>query len=894
VSWPDWLIQAVIAFNYAVLFYFTALNTIYLALFLLSLGRIRRFVQKTFLSDYRQLRESDMTWPISVLVPARNEAKTILETVKSLMLVNYGEYEIILINDGSTDDTLRKIIDAFGLRRVDRIYKRSIPTRTVNGVYTSLAHPKLVLIDKQYGGKADALNAGINLSRYPLFCSIDADSIIEENALLRVVKPFMENSEETVAAGGIVRIANGCQVREGRVTRIELPDRPLPIFQAVEYLRAFLTGRVGWSALQSLLIISGAFGIYKKQKVIEVGGYSRQTETEDMELIVRLHRHLRRRKEKYRVVFVPDPVCWTEVPGKLSTLLRQRSRWHRGLMRTLWNNRGMTFNPRYGSVGLFAIPYFILFEMLGPFIEILGYVAVVLAYFMGLLSPEFFLLFVVMSLIYGAFLSIGAVLLEEISFRRYPDWLDLMKLMVCGILENFGYRQMLSLFKIKGSLDLLIFRRPWGRMDRAGFKPDREPETPGRRRRGASIVSGLLIAALGLGVAPARAREVEAKGVDAMFNQARVMAFEVGNRRAARAICEQILERRPGYVDVRVFLGRLWAWDKSYDRAREELQPIVDARPDYEDGRLALIDVELWDADPGRALELADEGLTHDPRSHALLRRRARALEKLGRDDEAVEAAEAAFRTDPGDRAARRHYTGLLDLTLPNRFSFDWVHERYDRDLDPWNTLFLQYRRAFDWGSLNGRVTLADRFDDSGSQYEIDAWPEIGRNGYAWLNLGVSSSSFFPRVRYGGEYFHNFPKAWEGSLGFRYLDFEDGDVAIYAGSVAKYIGNYWVTWRPNYVDKDDGSSWSNEVRGRYYVGGRYEYAELVVSGGVSNEDNRITLATDRLNSFAANAEYRARVAPKWIVVGSVGYREQEFSFGNRGSWILRIGFDRFF
>src|SRR6516162_1957040 len=472
MRWTSLFQDAIVAFNVFVVLYFLALNTIYLILFLISLRAVLRFVRKTFFSDYRQIMQSDMTWPISILVPANNEEKTIVETVRSLLMVNYGEFEIVVVNDGSTDGTLRALTAAFELQQMDRVYKRAIPTAEVRGVYGSRSHPNLIVVDKEKGGKSDALNAGINLSRYPLFCSIDADSIIEDNALLRVVKPFMERPAETVAAGGIVRIVNGCEVKEGRVSRIALPDRALPIFQVVEYLRAFLTGRVGWSSLQSLLIISGAFGIYKKEEVIEIGGYTHDTDTEDLELVVRLHRHMRKKRRPYRVVFVPDPVCWTESPETLRVLARQRNRWHRGLLQTIWLHKSMILNPRYGAVGLFAFPYFAVFELIGPFIEVLGYAFVVLSYALGVLDTKFFLLFFIVSNLYGVFLSIAAVLLEEISFRRYPGRVDLTKLLTYSVLENFGYRQMLAVFKVKAFWDVVRRRRAWGQMHRRGFQPN--------------------------------------------------------------------------------------------------------------------------------------------------------------------------------------------------------------------------------------------------------------------------------------------------------------------------------------------------------------------------------------------------------------------------------------
>lgn len=465
----QFLIDAIIVFNDFVLIYFLSLNAIYLFLFLVSLYEVLKFIKRTFFSDYQQILQSDMTWPISVLVPAHNEEKNIVETVRSLQLVNYSEFEIIVINDDSTDRTLKALVDAFDLRRLDKVYKRSIPTQQVRGIYGSLAHQNLTVIDKDRGGKSDALNAGINMAKFPLFCSVDADSIIEDNALLRVVKPFMEHPNEMVAVGGIVRIANGCEVHEGRVSNIHLPARAMPIFQVVEYLRAFLTGRIGWSVMRSLLIISGAFGLYKKSEVIEVGGYDSQSDTEDLELVVRLHENCRRKKMRYRIVFVPDPVCWTEVPTTFQILRRQRTRWHRGLLQSLWLHRRMFMNPKYGVIGLFTFPYFVLFEMFGPFIELTGYVTVPLAWYFGILNTQFFVLFFILAVLFGIFLSVAAVLLEEISFRRYPKWLDLAKLIVYAVLENFGYRQILSLFKVKAFYDFARRRRGWGEMKRKGF-----------------------------------------------------------------------------------------------------------------------------------------------------------------------------------------------------------------------------------------------------------------------------------------------------------------------------------------------------------------------------------------------------------------------------------------
>lgn len=477
MNWQLWVARAIQGFNAFVLAYFLALNISYILLFFVSLREVLTFLRRTFFSDYQQILRSDMTLPISMICPAHNEEKTIVDTVRSLQMLNYPEFEIIVVNDGSKDQTLERLLQAYDLRRVDRVYKRSLPTKSVRALYASPMVPNLIVVDKENGGKADALNCGINLSRYPLFSSMDADSVIEDDALLKAVKPFMEWPEETVAVGGIVRCANGCTVHEGRVTHIALPRQLLPVFQVVEYLRAFLSGRLGWSALRGLLLISGAFGVYRKSAVVDVGGYDSSTDTEDLELVMALHAVYRERKQPYRIVFVPDPVCWTEVPGNWKMLRRQRNRWHRGMLQSLSRYRRMMFNPRYGLMGMVVLPYFLIFETMGPFIETLGYISVPLAWALGLLNTKFFLLFFVLAVAFGVFLSVAAILLEEISYRRYPSWSDLWKLLICGVAENFGFRQVLAVFKIQAFWEYLRGLRRWGKLERVGFVKAADPRS---------------------------------------------------------------------------------------------------------------------------------------------------------------------------------------------------------------------------------------------------------------------------------------------------------------------------------------------------------------------------------------------------------------------------------
>lgn len=406
--------------------------------------------------------------PVSILAPAYNEQATVAESVRSLLNLHYPQFEIILINDGSKDDTLRVLITNFGLERVERAIPPLIPCKAIRGVYASPSFPNLVVVDKDNGGKADALNAGVNVSRFPLFMAIDSDSLLERGALSRMVRPFLQNPN-TVAVGGVVRIVNGCQVEGGDVVQMGLPRNMLGLFQVVEYMRAFLFGRMGWRALNMVLVISGAMGMFKKSAVVEVGGYRTQTVGEDMELIVRMHHHFKRQGVPYQVDFLPDPVCWTEAPETLQVLGRQRKRWHRGLLECFALHKEMTFNPRYGRVGLFAMPFFLIFEIFGPLIQVIGIAIFLVDWQMGNLENLLGITVLVVSILLGIVNSLAALILEELTFGRYPALKMVGLLFVMGILENFGYRQINSWWRIKGTWEYFWGVHQWGEMTRVGF-----------------------------------------------------------------------------------------------------------------------------------------------------------------------------------------------------------------------------------------------------------------------------------------------------------------------------------------------------------------------------------------------------------------------------------------
>ncbi len=448
------------------LLYFVVVNGFYLLLNYLAVFRVFRHLEETSLERFH-VSYTGLEPPISLLVPAYNEEETIVTSVYSLLQLEYPEHEVVVINDGSTDRTLDALIEEFDLEPAPEVYRRQLHSETVHQIYHSRDHPALRVIDKDNGGKADALNAGINNSRYPLFCSIDADSFLERQSLKRVVLPFIEDST-TVAVGGTVRIANGCQVRDGHVIRVGLPSRMLPLFQIVEYLRAFLFGRLGWAQIGSLLVISGAFGLFRRDAVVDAGGYDRETVGEDMELTVRLHHQLRESGRPYKITFVPEPICWTEVPRDLKTLAAQRMRWQRGLTETLFRHRGMFFNRRAGVVGWLGLPFMLFGECLAPIVEVAGYLYMVVGWYLGYVSPTVMLLFLVVAIGLGTLLSLMGLLLEELSFKVYSRSKEVLVLFAAAMLENFGYRQLIAVFRLVASLQWLFgVRGRWGDMRRS-------------------------------------------------------------------------------------------------------------------------------------------------------------------------------------------------------------------------------------------------------------------------------------------------------------------------------------------------------------------------------------------------------------------------------------------
>lgn len=453
-------------FNYFCMAYTLLLSIIYLIQLLVALKKVRWQEKRKTSEDYMRYADSQNLLPISLIVPAHNEQENIVQNVKDLLNLDYPEFEVIVVNDGSTDNTHRNMVEAFGMYPIESAVQVKIPTQEIHNIYFNPDYPNLYYIDKENGGKSDALNAGINVSQYPLFACLDADSRIERDALLILGNEFLKDTT-TVVAGGFVRIANGSVIEDGQWKSFEMPKKMVERFQIVEYFRAFLAGRLSWGS--ALLIVSGAFGVFNKQVAVEAGGYKTDTIGEDMEIVVRIHRYMRTHRRKYRIKFCPQAVCWTQGPMSMRDLQSQRRRWQIGLFDTLKSHFIMTCNPRFHSVGMLSIPYSWLFEFLGTVVETLGYFIIPFSLLMGELNMYFFILYFLLAVMLGIMISVGGIILEQNTRKGCMSSRQAMKLSLYAIMENFGYRQAVTLFRFGGIVGYRKHKGSWGKIKRREF-----------------------------------------------------------------------------------------------------------------------------------------------------------------------------------------------------------------------------------------------------------------------------------------------------------------------------------------------------------------------------------------------------------------------------------------
>ncbi|RLJ79406.1 glycosyltransferase family 2 protein [Pedobacter alluvionis] len=473
VSWQSFLIDF---FTYGLLTYSVLLLSCYFFFATLSIGEIRNYLRKNSYTDYGLLAGSTQAPSVSILAPAYNEGANIIENVRSLLSINYTNLEVIIINDGSKDDSLSKLIEVYDLYKADFFVNSQIETKEVNGVYRSRkeVYKKLIVVDKQNGGKADALNVGINVSSNSYIVCIDVDCILEQDAILKLAKPFLENTKKRViATGGVVRIANSCIVESGRLLKVQLPRQFLPRVQTLEYIRAFLLGRMAWGRLNGLLLISGAFGAFDKEIVIKCGGYNHKTVGEDMELVVRMRRYMQEKGIAHKVSFIPDPLCWTEAPSTFKILGRQRNRWTRGTIETLKLHKVMFLNPKYGFLGMISYPYWFFFEFLAPLVEFFGIIAFIVFACLGVIQWSFFFSLLLFIFSFGFLYSVFAILMEVLTYNQYKTNKNLMALILTAFLEPLIFHPFIVWSAVKGNIDLLRKKNSWGEMTRQGFTKEK-------------------------------------------------------------------------------------------------------------------------------------------------------------------------------------------------------------------------------------------------------------------------------------------------------------------------------------------------------------------------------------------------------------------------------------
>jgi cellulose synthase/poly-beta-1,6-N-acetylglucosamine synthase-like glycosyltransferase len=469
---PEFLVDAVLVANWVLLVHVALFHLVTLLLVLAGGRRVWRNRHWRGVEGHGETFASPLTPAVSVLVPAHDEEAGILDTVSAALGQRYPALEVVVVDDGSTDRTFDLVAARYGLREVTPQPTAELPVDgEILSVHRATTGDPLTVIRKtSVGRRSDALNAALNHARHPLVCMVDADSLLETEALLQVSRPFVEDPDNVVAAGGVIRAANGALTDRGTVLEPRLSRRWVVRVQVLEYLRSFLLGRTGWADAQALLIISGAFGLFRRDLVIEIGGMDPLSLAEDAELVVTLQEHLRRQKRPHRVVFVPETVCWTEVPETWSVLGKQRKRWAHGLGQLLWKHRRMMGNPRYGPIGLLALPFFLLFELLGPVVELVGLAAVATSLVLGLVHPATAAAVLVLAIVLGILLSATAIAVEELTYHRYSRGRDLLSLMGAAVVEHLWFRWAHSWYRLRGLVAALTRRNPvWSAMPRLGF-----------------------------------------------------------------------------------------------------------------------------------------------------------------------------------------------------------------------------------------------------------------------------------------------------------------------------------------------------------------------------------------------------------------------------------------
>ncbi len=460
-------------FDWFFLIYACSVFLSYIALIVLSGIETIEYFKKNSFVNYKDILSSPMAPSISIIAPAYNEGLNVVDNVRSLLSNHYVNYEVIIVNDGSKDDSMARLISAYDLEKIDYLVDEQLPTQKVKGVYKSKnpAFQNLIIVDKENGGKADALNTGLNISNSRYVACIDVDCLLIEDALQKMIKPFLEYTDRTViATGGVIRIANSCEIRDGKLIKVNLPKKLIERAQILEYIRAFLLGRMAWSRLNGLLVISGAFGVFDREIAIDAGGYDTKTVGEDMEIIVRMRKYMQDMNRPYKVAYIPDPLCWTEAPDNYKILVSQRNRWARGTIETLRIHRKICLNPKYKSLGMLSYPFWLIYERLAPLIEVTGIIYFGVLTFTGKINVVFLVAFLVAAYLFSVLFSIVALLTEDLTYHQYKNKKDILKLVVTALLEPFAFHPFMLWAALKGNIDKLTGKKiGWGTMTRKGL-----------------------------------------------------------------------------------------------------------------------------------------------------------------------------------------------------------------------------------------------------------------------------------------------------------------------------------------------------------------------------------------------------------------------------------------
>jgi cellulose synthase/poly-beta-1,6-N-acetylglucosamine synthase-like glycosyltransferase len=445
----------------------------YLILAILSWTAIKKYYKSKYFLLKEILVKSNHTVGVSIVAPAFNEATTIVYNVKSLLFQEYPKFEVVIVNDGSTDATLEILIREFNLVKVDFFYQDKIPTQPVKGHYksTNPIYSKLLVVDKENGkSKADGSNAGINSAKYSLFICTDVDCILRKDTISMLAKPFIENTEKVIATGAAIRISNSCEFKDGMLFKSHFPDNFFARFQELEYIRSFLFGRMAWSKINGLLLVSGGLGMFDKETVIEAGGYWHKSLGEDMELITRMRKLMHKKKEKFLIIYIPESLCWTEVPSSMTIFLRQRVRWARGLVQTLYLHKDVFLNPKYGKTGLLIFPYYLLYEFAVPILEILGLIVLIIDLLFFNMNFEFLLIGSAFVYLFYISITLISVFLDQLIYKHYTGIKEVLILIVMIFIEPFVFHPLNVYASLKGYWHFLRQKeQKWGVMVRKGF-----------------------------------------------------------------------------------------------------------------------------------------------------------------------------------------------------------------------------------------------------------------------------------------------------------------------------------------------------------------------------------------------------------------------------------------